>query len=175
MKYFYTPFIILFILILQGCQAKISSTEQLSKKIFKALKEEDFEQLINLAPDESTLTSFYQQYAEQEDRAIKFDLKEMPNLVKILHEGLKRSYNKIQKNAKEKEIDWKKAKFFASEEAIEKDDFTEGATVVFIFDSGKEKLNIVYRAIKVKGSWYLVEGLATSAWVFKNDLMLEEE
>lgn len=159
----YKIFILFFLAaaLVGGCKSGAESISELNAMLFNAVKSGSEKKMLKCIPSRSDMEMAYNlyytdQYPDQKERE-KAALEKAVSM-KL---SLTLAFRQVLKEAKEKGIDWKKAKFLDLKYTTK--DHTEGykdAKVRMIIESNAGKNVIVFDALESEKRWFLVEKMA---------------
>lgn len=153
------------VLTISGCQYQIDSPEELGRKVFTALQENDFEEVKNLTPNIATLNEYYQFLIQKEtdsSQNLVLEESEIPIILEHTHHILEKAHERLNALAQERNIQWKEAVYQSCH--ITKHQAYNSATVRLIFKSGNRDWMVEFEAVEINERWYLWEGLKPLGW-----------
>jgi uncharacterized NAD(P)/FAD-binding protein YdhS len=157
----YRLLIVAFLLFaLSGCKNGAGSISELAGMIFDALKSGKEKKLGDIIPSRSDVTLAYQLYYPDEYDSKAAREKAAAEKAASQKMSLTLAFRQVMKEAKEKGIDWKKAKLLDLKYTVR--DHTEGfkdGKVRLIIDSNVGKNVVVFETMESEKRWFLVETL----------------
>jgi hypothetical protein len=155
---------ILFLLtaaLLGGCKTGAESISELNGMLYEAVKSGSEKKMLKCVPSKKDMEMAYNLYYTDQYPDPKEREKAALEKAVSMRLSLTLAFRNVLKEAKEKGIDWKKAKFLDLKYSVK--DRTAGykeAKVRMIIESATGKNVIVFDALESEKRWFLVEKMA---------------
>jgi hypothetical protein len=132
----------------------IHTSAQLGAKVVASLQESSFAQYEQLFPSLEEFKNLMEENAHVYGNNLKAAQADFANeyhtkLVPVLKE----SFDKLQRDGKEKEIDWSAVKYVTTSYQVAKDDHTKASITVVVSSNGKEYQITIQNILVINGQW----------------------